>query len=386
MGNRLWAICLAILVCSQAEAATWTVERDGSGQFTDLQSAIDAAAAGDTIAVGPGRYDQAFRYEDWGGPFPAGVVFEHVIAVVEGPLTIRGAGADLTVIGPAQPEADWVGIAGYSGSSLGPVRLQDVAVENLGRPVWSEIDEMNSLRISLSQCRFRTCAHGVSARGDVTDCEFSDMGLHALTASWGMTVHGCSFDTGGDGLWIIGSATVTDCTFRSLERGIAAQVYDWNHVVVPITGCTFDETVETAVSLQGWVETRLDDCEIRAGQVAVKASGAVDLTGSGNILRTADGFTIYAASGARISLHGNHILRDAGFRIVALANYSVQPPVTLDLTGNWWGGLSAQEIRPRILDGYATPVIKAFVEFEPMADGPLPARPVSWGGLHGLYR
>ena len=36
-------------------ARTWRVEKDGSGDFTVIQDAVDAAAAGDTIRIGPGR-------------------------------------------------------------------------------------------------------------------------------------------------------------------------------------------------------------------------------------------------------------------------------------------------------------------------------------------
>ena len=300
---------------------------------------------------------------------------------------IRGAGIDRTFIGPDIRQDGWYGIVSAPGGRDGDIVVQDLTIENMDEAlVLIEVDGSIGESIAPIRCRLRHCTWGISPWGDVTDCEFIDMGSPALMARWGMMVRGCSFDTGRDGLFVAGDATVTDCTFRSLERGIAAQVYDWNHVVVPITRCTFDETVSTAVSLQGWVETRLDSCVIRAALIGIKASGAVDLSGSGNILRATDGYALYAALGARVSLHGSHILRDTGFRIVALANYVVEPPVTLDLTGNWWGGLGAQEIRPRILDGYATPLIKAFVEFEPMADAPLPARPTSWGGLHGLYR
>ena len=49
-----------LLLLPQATlAATWHVEQDGSGDFDDIQPAVDAAAAGDTILIGPGHYDQA---------------------------------------------------------------------------------------------------------------------------------------------------------------------------------------------------------------------------------------------------------------------------------------------------------------------------------------
>jgi len=41
---------------SQVVAAGWRVEQDGSGDYSTLQPAVDAAASGDTILIGPGWY------------------------------------------------------------------------------------------------------------------------------------------------------------------------------------------------------------------------------------------------------------------------------------------------------------------------------------------
>ncbi|MBD3160786.1 MAG: hypothetical protein GF346_01455, partial [Candidatus Eisenbacteria bacterium] len=52
---------LALAPASRAE--TWTVALDGTGDFTDLQEAIDAAGSGDTIRVGPGIHEGPFWIE-----------------------------------------------------------------------------------------------------------------------------------------------------------------------------------------------------------------------------------------------------------------------------------------------------------------------------------
>lgn len=46
---------------SLANASTWSVATDGSGQFLDLQSAIDAAQDGDVIEVGAGTWVGGLR-------------------------------------------------------------------------------------------------------------------------------------------------------------------------------------------------------------------------------------------------------------------------------------------------------------------------------------
>ena len=49
-------IGIAILYSSSFPAATLTVDLNGGADYTDIQSAIDAAKDGDTVLVKPGEY------------------------------------------------------------------------------------------------------------------------------------------------------------------------------------------------------------------------------------------------------------------------------------------------------------------------------------------
>jgi hypothetical protein len=51
-------LCLALSVAEPVSARTLTVDASGDADFTSIQSAVNAASSGDTILVGPGRYQE----------------------------------------------------------------------------------------------------------------------------------------------------------------------------------------------------------------------------------------------------------------------------------------------------------------------------------------
>jgi hypothetical protein len=51
------AVAILGVVCDQGIGRTWSVEKDGSGDFSVIQDAVEAAAPGDTIQIGEGRFE-----------------------------------------------------------------------------------------------------------------------------------------------------------------------------------------------------------------------------------------------------------------------------------------------------------------------------------------
>ncbi len=84
-----WLVVVFILCCLQATviASTIHVEVDGTGDFTNIQPAVEAAASGDTIRIGPGVYDAFQSYTTTGG-----VTTDAIIAVDWKDLVLIGSG------------------------------------------------------------------------------------------------------------------------------------------------------------------------------------------------------------------------------------------------------------------------------------------------------
>jgi hypothetical protein len=101
-----------------AQAATLMVDVDGqasaadcngvSGAFTTIQAAVNAAAPGDTIFVCPGIYSE-----------------QVVVPNRRGSLTIRGSGADVTVLRPTAVAQNTTTL--LSGAPAAPILLVDGA-------------------------------------------------------------------------------------------------------------------------------------------------------------------------------------------------------------------------------------------------------------------
>ena len=98
--GAIWPALLACLgmaaMAAPASAATLSVDDDGAecpaAAFTSVQAAVDAAAAGDTVAICPGTYEEG-----------TGTPGTNALTITKS-LTLKGAGAELVTISP-QPQS-----------------------------------------------------------------------------------------------------------------------------------------------------------------------------------------------------------------------------------------------------------------------------------------
>lgn len=156
------SVFLMLAFASSSYAATITVQQDGSGDYTQIQPALDACAAGDTLLIGPGVF------EDFSPSYIPGYAWDvDIYAYVHvAELTIIGAGSDVTVIGPSS----------YQGSA------QTYSPKGL---VWLE-----GIELRVSGLTLRNCYDGIHATNApiiVDDCRFENnrMGIAWKTAGSG---------------------------------------------------------------------------------------------------------------------------------------------------------------------------------------------------------
>ena len=176
MKKLIFISMLFVLATTTAFARTWYVELDGSGDFTDLQSASEAVASGDTIRVGPGHFSEPAESTC----IPGDYWILMTVQVAE--LTIIGSGPDETILGPEEPweygtfpRFHGIVIDGRCGARH--ARIQDMAFVNLtggvcGQYITAEIPDLDTSTL-VHNCTFDDVWMAITLDGThntVTDC------------------------------------------------------------------------------------------------------------------------------------------------------------------------------------------------------------------------
>lgn len=382
------AVLCFLLRSSAAEARTWRVEKDGSGDYSVIQDAVDVAASRDTIRIGPGRFTEYEKYvysgNDW-----------HVYAnVLSGSLTIIGAGEGVTFIGADAPGtwglgANAVGLlyapaSAGSSLSIAAVTFQDT---NYGTYVQSG-------EFIIEHCAFMRMWRGVRflTSGSVVGSHFegvTNCGIIGGYPAASMTIEGCSFlDCAGTfNLQLIAAVTVMDCDMRGCDSAglfdrSAGSMRRCMAVDIPNSGY--------GLAVYGPGSCLIAENLIDGGGYNVTfADGASNVVCERNILSGSRDQAIRITS-CTPRMRENHILKCVGEAV--LVNGFPQPPnLTIDMTGNYWGTAIADSISAWIIDGN-DPVIPpylpiyGFVDFEPFSSVPVGTEKTTLGGAKALFR
>ena len=182
-------------------AKTWTVAKDGSGDYSVIQDALNVCAAGDTIFLMPGRYD-SLRVHSYGGRGTLSAIMVPTVA----PLTFIGAARDGVFLGPSVLTAnDGVyptRVMRPDGVQSGRIKMSNVTMENT-----RTLADISS-PFTFSNCTFRGAVDsGVLLEGapevEIENCAFvgvqrdgSMEGIETYSIAWNprLAVKNCTFD------------------------------------------------------------------------------------------------------------------------------------------------------------------------------------------------
>lgn len=383
-----------LLIATYASGATWTVEKDGSGDFTEIQDAIDEAADGDTIEIGPGRFDD-FTYATPGG--------WSVARVEDKSLTFIGSGVDQTILGPenfGEPDDNFVyGIFVLAEGAV--TRIRGLTCENIVD--WGVRIESPG-RCEIDECVFRQSGGGVyGLLGDggwIRNCEFADNYTNFM------------HDTIVIGPPSIG-VDIADCSFSNCFVGISAY-WAGSHDIT-VRNCTFVGGLKGAGFTDG-ASGAILDCEFTGqssygivcnnpGPVRIEGN-VIDQTGMPNsacwttfagspqyIVRN----NVFSSDATIIRIispwmdlvcEQNHFLR-TGPEAWYIRPYEDDPlggdPITLDFTNNFWGTDDSNEVAAWIYDGYDDPEHHFFIDFLPMSGGTVKTESRTWSDVKALF-
>ena len=382
-GGMVLAVLFYICLPQAAEARSWRVEQDGSGEFETIQPAVDAAASGDTILIGPGRYQD--RHEVIVGGHTTQVV---VYSPLEKSLTYIGAGVDDVQIGPEAYGSEWYGSCGILHCGGQNTYVKNVAFESIYYGITS------CYNVYVEACKFSDNKSGIYLSGSgrfidgyIADCLFEDG----------------QDNRGGIAIWSGGDIVIERCIFRfavfSFNGTLNAQVrncelYGFGGDYYNSNGEFVNNIVSlapgpgvTTVSIADASQVSIVGNEISGGWYNLRASGVgVSISLLDNVLSGGQEYTIKCTSYASISGHNNHILLGDSQYAVRLFAYSSAYPASVDLRNNYWGTTDPDEVADMIYDGNDDPFVEMVVDYLPIADGPLPTEETTWGGLKALYK
>lgn len=382
------------MACRDSFGRVWSVAQDGSGDFTVIQHAVDAAEDGDVIEIGPGHYTDYSIISGLG----------HVYVYLDGTksLTFVGAGREGTTIGPVSytTNANRFGI--YCTTGPASVRIEQLRIKNFNTiGIWLanalvEIDdivvEMARRGIYLRPTNDQVViANSLLLNGEVLE---GDLGMVCGapraeirdTVFYGLQV-GLDINNPGST-----EVLVDRCEFIGAGAGVVGIQFTFG------AGGTVQNCRISGFRNYGFVPGGAGTVTFRHNVIEDSYYFGIGLEGVENVtihdnIVTRCGTAIYIASRpVSHSIYNNHFIRypeaeeyQRGYYVRTPSGYPYGP-YYFDFTNNYWGTTDPEEISTWIYDGYDNPNVWLYVIFEPMADGPVPVQQQTWSEVKGLFR
>ncbi len=374
-------VFLLVLTAGFSSASTWRVEKGGSGDFVVVQDAVEAAASGDTILIGPGWFEEYRVYT-----YPIGDVPIYINKKVPD-LTIIGSGMDVTFIGPWKDDTwgnfDSDGISSAYNILDGELRVEDLTVSNVSRGF-----EIETGSLFLTNTAIRNCYRGSFSMGpfQARGCEISDMtyvGLSTNSGSHDVVVEDCLFEDCPAGFSFTATPNISVRNCQFLGCGDAGT---FSACSGEMRDCTVSDSWHSGVRILGFGEFHFFNNQLNSAHYnMIIGQGADNLLCEDNSFSGTDRHCIEIYSCQPI-FHNNTILKDSGYAVF-LDGY-IHETEHVDMTDNYWGTDNPDTIAAWISDAndeYTHPM-NGYVDFLPFSDVPLATDKPSLGGLKAMFR
>lgn len=381
-----------ILFSSPGYGRTWRVEKDGSGDFAVIQNAVDAAAAGDTVLIGPGRYvDKAI-------PDCITTPDSAYVYITRNELTLIGSGRNKTIIGP-QMDLDpypvlQVGLYADMVCGFQTLTVRGIKFENIQTGVFLG----QGRNATLIECGFLGNGWSVNASCDslwVQGCDFDRViqAGHHFTSYYQKFAEfdNCVFFLAGRQVHVQVQGTprakFLNCEFLGGYGGV--NIVQGGRADIHNNQFSDQDGFGIAVGSSGGCVASVRDCEFSGQYVAFRQDG-------GNSVWEVESTTVTDVQVGTLAfggLNGGYI-RDSilakGERYVVLdylgLKSSATEPIHFDMTDNWWGTTDPDSIQALIFDHNDDPASGYIIDWQPFKSEPVPTEKKSLGSVKSMFR
>lgn len=393
---RTAILATLLAVAIPASGATLRVARDGSGEYAVIQAAVDAAASGDTILIGPGRYNEGATVTTPGWT-------EYVRVLIRQPeLTLIGSGPGQTIIGPTTP---WdLSQGGNRGIEAGSywhslrVHVSGIGFENMGYGInGAEAPDV----MTIQGCRFYNNARSVRFYSggtlSISDSLFDQMPrnyqLMLAMLCDDVVVEHCQFALADSHYWIqtavqlqsVSAATLTDCAFVGGDGGLSligvgAAVVDRCHF--------HNQTAADPNRLGRGIEiagspANVIGCYFDMQTNALRIASSPNVTVSQTVIEDVTDASIQFDDVNVLNVHDCVLARGAQYTIWQRSPCGAKSGTDiphLDMTSNDWGTSSADSIAAWIR------TCTYVVDYVPFVGQPVSTKSTNWGDLKAQFR
>jgi len=367
------------------------VEQDGSGNYSVIQDAVIASTPGDTILIGPGRYNEGQVVE-----CPGWTEYVRVL-ITQSDLTLIGSG-DSTIIGPEEPwdlgQGEHIGLVGGEYWGCDSIVVSNILFENMGRGVY--VDNVSS---QISNCTFRnnyksiTNYEGTNSR--IEECVFDKVernGLHLFCSNqYDVVVRACEFVLLNFHEWNqqhlsfsgVFDGMIDDCIFSEGSGGVTVSLGSSSTVL----SCSFDGQSNFAMVSGPGSSVIADNCIFRnQSQVTRLYSSDSVLKIYNSVVEDVEDCTLYISYADTVIFRDCDLAKGSRGVVWVQDRTSCGDLEVLDMTGNYWGTDDPDSIQAWIRDNNDSEQACFIVDYEPYLSESTPVEAKSMSDLKSLFR